>query len=230
MANKLFMESVLTTEKITADEITEYVNTVLNTALNMKFRSADAIKHLAVLKNIGINVCYVNCGTRLDRVVLGSAYCLITDDEYGKLELPENYINMAATTDLVKEITNTLIHEIAHFIAGSAHGHDTVWVSIAERLGKEMNKNNMYFGSPYFTSRSINGISMGDTVYSHIDAYGDIEFGNCGWSEYRYNQICEQNNYTVIYYNTARTAAEYVKIYNEAVAEAVIAKIEIFGY
>lgn len=229
MANKLFMNEIFTTEKITADEITEYVNTVLDTALNMKFKSADANKHLDVLKQTRITVNFVDCGSRLDRVVLGTAYCLLSDDEYGKLELPNNYINMAATTELVKELTNTLIHEVAHFIAGAEHAHDTIWRAIAERIGKQMKKNNLYFGTDYFMSSCSYGISMGDTFYCHFDAIGDIEIGNCGWSESRYNDICENRGYTVIYYNTARTATEYVKIYNDAIAAAIDAKEQIFN-
>lgn len=35
----------------------------------------------------------------------------------------------------VEQVTQTVLHEIAHALAGSGHGHDQVWRTIARRIG-----------------------------------------------------------------------------------------------
>lgn len=217
MANKLFMDEIFTTEKITADEIAEYVDTVWNTVLKMKFKSADVNKHIEILKGVGINIRYSESETRINRVVLGSAYCLSTDESYGTIELPNTYIQMSATTDLVKELTNTLIHEVGHLIAGSAHAHDTIWRSVTERIGKQMKKQNQYFGKDWFMSSTNETLAVGNVIWGYVDCYGDINIGTTEFTEKQFIRNCEYHGEQILGYYRVFTPAEYVEKYNELI-------------
>ena len=217
MANKLLTTDLYSRDHITAEEIAEYVDLIFDTACKMKFRNEDARTNIEILKMGGIKIRYVNPGIRFDKITLGSAYCLPTDPDFGLLELPNNYINMCCSPELVKELTNTLIHEVAHFIAGAKHAHDTIWRSIAERIGKQLAKEEKYFGKEYFTSSDWHSISMGETVSAYIDCYGDIIFSSVDYPKQKFMQWREEKEETVLGYYRAQTPAEYVKYYNTTV-------------
>ena len=64
------------------------------------------------------------------------------------------YINSEKCNNL--DINNTLLHEIAHIIAGIEHNHDNVWRSIAKQIGCDITLNNIKFCEPKYILNCYN--------------------------------------------------------------------------
>ena len=52
-----------------------------------------------------------------------------------RLEFTYNLKYLGSFKDNEEKIINTVLHEIAHGIAGATHHHDRVWVQAAQRIG-----------------------------------------------------------------------------------------------
>lgn len=206
-------------EKLTLNDIEEYVNFVFDVVKKMSFRSAESKKNVQTLIDKGgFNLSLIP----VDNYTLGACYCNPSNLEtYGDLEMNENHTKIYTTYDLIATTQNTIIHEIAHAVVGARHGHDGQWQKCAERIAREVKAVSNYYGNLYFYSTS-DSIIMG--LHKYIVAYmssdGDVYISNIYNNRTYFEDIAEKYNYTVLSINEYNMNT-YSEVYNKAV-ETVI--------
>ena len=92
-----------------------------------------------------------NWSARLDDATSRAGAC---DDKKKQISLSRLFLRQAPE----QEILDTILHEIAHALAGCAHHHDAVWRRIARQIGCSGARcHNIAFGAPRWIVRCPNG-------------------------------------------------------------------------
>lgn len=93
----------------------------------------------------------------------------------------------------ILEFTDTLLHEIAHALVGSGHGHDLVWKRKAVEIG--CNGKRLYNGDKKVEGKYI--------AVCH----------KCGTKHYRHRMGTSNRNYSCGHCSNGRFNKEYILVY-----------------
>lgn len=183
-------EEYLNIDCITEAEISDYVNQIIDLCAKLTLKAPALIAGRNRLISEKLTIKYVADGR-----ALGAAYCSLNNlDTWGILELRPEYTQMACTHMVADEIANTIIHEIAHFVAGAEHAHDGTWSNVATRIAKAAEKAGIYTGNKFFSSSS-SSVIVADKWMAYVDSYGDVCI-----NYYYTPAMAEKWGYTVIEY------------------------------
>ena len=80
------------------------------------------------------------------------------------------------------QVRDTILHEIAHALAGPAHGHDQTWRSIASSLGARPRARNHF---PQVPGRYVAVCPNGHRHTRHRKPRGQV---SCGWCSRTYSE------------------------------------------
>ena len=147
------IEDQITLLRFTKADIEAYVREILDFA-EVVFAGSDyKMKRITAAKE-KLNITY-----RDQRAgVIATAYCLLSSETFGRLELNVGFVRSYLTTVTCAEMQNTIVHEICHFIAGAENGHNHVWRNACFDLSSRLRNEGIYFGSDHFRAKAENSV------------------------------------------------------------------------
>lgn len=136
------------------EDITEYFSYIV--AAVKKIKLTDPIQKLCREKAIN---CY---NIVFEDIVAGDIRCPAaawSDPDhhlFGEISISKQLFNTELNYITVREITNILIHEFGHLIAGPDIGHESKWKTVCKKIAAELRKENLYWGSDHFAAYQTN--------------------------------------------------------------------------